>query len=102
VVQNVHKEIAALLEMAPAELRAKYLEVFGEPTRSGNKSFLFKRLAWRLQSLAEGGLSDRARRRAAELARDADIRMMIPRSPKASSGTSRSIDAPSFPCGLGR
>lgn len=67
--------------MSPAELRDKYLEVFGEPTRSGNREFLFKRLAWRIQSLAEGGLSERARQRAAELARDADIRMTMPRGP---------------------
>jgi hypothetical protein len=31
--------------MTPAELRKKYLEVFGEPSRSGNKDFLFKRIA---------------------------------------------------------
>jgi len=35
--------------------------------------------AWRLQSLAEGNLSERARRRAEELANDADIRMTPPR-----------------------
>jgi hypothetical protein len=87
MVQNMHKEIAALQQMTPGELRAKYLEVFGEPTRSGNRSFLFKRLAWRLQSLAEGDLSERARRRAAELARDADIRMTMPRPRRASTGS---------------
>jgi hypothetical protein len=37
-----------------------------------------RRLAWRLQSLAEGGLSERAQRRAPELANDADIRMNPP------------------------
>jgi hypothetical protein len=40
---------------------------------------MLKRLAWRLQSLAEGGLSERARQRAEELANDADIRMTAPR-----------------------
>jgi hypothetical protein len=72
--------------MSPAELRTKYQEVFGEATRSGNKHFLVKRLAWRLQSEAEGGLSERARRRAAELARDADIRTTMPRAPQKSIG----------------
>jgi hypothetical protein len=56
--QNVHAEVAALRGMTPAQLRDKYLEVFGEPTRSGNKDFLCKRLAWRLQSMAEGSRSD--------------------------------------------
>jgi hypothetical protein len=35
-------------------------------------------LAWRLQSLKEGGLSDRAKKRAFELAQDADIRVRPP------------------------
>jgi hypothetical protein len=76
---DIDLELAALRRKTPAELREKYLEVFGEPSRSGNKDFLFKRIAWRIQSLAEGTLSDRARARAAELARDADIRMTMPR-----------------------
>jgi hypothetical protein len=65
---NAPAEIAALRRMTPAQLRDKYLAVFGEPSRSGNKDFLFKRLAWRIQSLTEGTLSERARLRAAELA----------------------------------
>ena len=90
---NMNAEIAALKRMTPAQLRDKYAEVFGEPSRSGNKDFLFKRIAWRIQSLAEGDLSERARQRAAELARDADIRVTTPRmprtprQPKASTGT---------------
>src|SRR5262249_46091459 len=39
----------------------RYAELFGEPTRARNKAWLFKRLAWRLQALAEGDLSKRAR-----------------------------------------
>jgi hypothetical protein len=34
---------------------------------------LIKRIAWRMQALAEGDQSQRARRRATELARDADV-----------------------------
>src|SRR4028118_1407000 len=59
---SMEQTIAALGRMTAAQLRAKYLEVFGEPSRSGNRDFLFKRLAWRIQSLAEGTLSERARR----------------------------------------
>src|SRR5688572_5895655 len=79
---SIEQTLAALRRMTPALLREKYLEVFGEPSRSGNKDFLFKRLAWRIQSLAEGTLSERARRRAEELARDADLRTTLPRPPK--------------------
>lgn len=80
---NVGKEIATLRKMGVAELRGKYAEVFGEPTRAGNKAWLVKRIAWRLQSLAEGDLSERARRRAEELANDADLRLAPPRSEPA-------------------
>jgi len=91
MVQNVKIEVAALRRMSPAELREKYLAVFGEPTRTGNKDFLCKRLAWRLQSMAEGSLSDRARQRAAELARDADIRTTMPRTPMATVGATQRV-----------
>ena len=76
---NVGKEIAVLKHMTVAELRARYAEVFGEQTRSRHQDYLVKRIAWRLQSLAEGDLSERARRRAEELANDADLRMTPPR-----------------------
>ncbi len=90
--KKIEQTLAALKRMTVAQMREKYLEVFGEPTRAGNKDFLFKRVAWRIQSLAEGGLSERARRRAQELARDADIRLTIPRPPKASvNGESRTV-----------
>jgi hypothetical protein len=92
--QNVRQTLAAFERMSPAQLRAKYLEVFGEPSRSGNKDFLFKRIAWRVQSLAEGGLSERARRRAEELARDADIRLTIPRTPKSQPDAARTVALP--------
>jgi hypothetical protein len=65
--------------MTVRDLREKYLEVFGEETRSHHKEFLRRRIAWRLQALAEGDLSERARKRAKELANDADLRIRIPR-----------------------
>jgi Protein of unknown function (DUF2924) len=76
---NVAKELAALEVMKVTQLRAKYAQVFGEETRVGNKAWLVKRIIWRLQALAEGDLSERARQRAAELAQDADLRLSPPR-----------------------
>jgi hypothetical protein len=84
--KGIEQTVAALSRMTVGQLREKYLEVFGEPSRSGNWDFLFKRLAWRIQSLAEGTLSERAKRRAEELARDADVRLTIPRPPKPRGG----------------
>ncbi|HZT79147.1 MAG TPA: DUF2924 domain-containing protein [Gemmataceae bacterium] len=75
---NVGKEVAALARLTVKELRARYAEVFGEETLAQNKTWLVRRIAWRLQALAEGDLSERARRRAAELANDANLRMNPP------------------------
>jgi hypothetical protein len=92
---NIEQTIAALRQMTAGQLRERYQEVFGEPSRSGNRQFLFKRIAWRIQSLAEGGLSERARRRAEELARDADIRTTLPRPPKGGrDGHTVTLQAP--------
>ena len=84
---NVGKEVAALEAMTVSELRAKYAQVFGEETRVGNKAWLVKRIIWRLQALAEGDLSERARRRAVELAQDADLRLSPPRQKQTASAS---------------
>ena len=78
---NIKAELAAMERMTPKQLRAKYLEVFGEPTRSGNRRFMIKRIAWRLQAQEAGDLSERARRRAEQLANDADLRTTAPKHP---------------------
>ena len=61
---GMRNEIDELSRMTVGQLRQKYIEAFGEESRSNHKQFLFRRIAWRIQSLAEGGLSERARRRA--------------------------------------
>ena len=76
----VRKEIEALRRMTVGQLCQKYAEVFGEETRTHHKQFLFRRVAWRIQALAEGGLSERARRRALEIANDADLRVRAPKT----------------------
>ncbi|QSR86103.1 DUF2924 domain-containing protein [Candidatus Methylacidiphilum infernorum] len=59
---DIYKEIMNLSRMTVGDLREKYLEVFGEETRSHYKDFLHKRIAWRLQALTQGDLSEQARR----------------------------------------
>ena len=74
--------VAAVEELARlkvAELKIKYHEVFGETSKSSNRDFLFRRIAWRLQAHAEGDLSERARQRATEIADEADLRTRAPR-----------------------
>jgi len=86
------EEVQRLHAMTVTKLKKKYAEVFGEETRSNNKTHLRRKIAWRLQELDEGGLSERARRRAQELANDADLRVRAPKVKDASSGST--MDAP--------
>ena len=78
------KQIEQLRSLTVNGLLEKYREIFGEDSRSGNKDYLYRRIAWRLQANAEGDLSERARRRALEIANDADLRV---RAPKATVGS---------------
>jgi hypothetical protein len=64
---DVPRQLAALDTMTVGELARKFEELYGEPTRSRNKTYLQKRLAWRIQELAEGGLSAQAIRRIQDL-----------------------------------
>jgi hypothetical protein len=79
---NLVHDLAGLDRLSVPELRHRYATLFGESTWVANRAWLVKRSAWRLQALAEGDLSERARRRAAELANDADLRLGPPRPKK--------------------
>jgi hypothetical protein len=78
--RSLEQQIGLLPQMTAAELHGKYQEMFGELPRSCHKAYLVRRIAWRLQAVVEGDLSERARRRAAELACDADLRISAPPS----------------------
>lgn len=75
---SIKKELAALEQMTVGQLHERYAEVFGEAARSRHRHYLIRRIAWRLQADAEGGLSERALRRAEELANIADVRVTPP------------------------
>ncbi len=77
---RIREEIEGLRHLTTAQLKDKYRDVFGEDSRSNHKQFLFRRVAWRIQANAWGGLSERARRRALEIAEDADLRIRAPKS----------------------
>src|SRR5574341_1874886 len=85
---SVAAQIEALRRMTVGQLRLKWRELYGEETRSCNRVYLWRRLAWRVQELAYGGLSDRAKARIAELSKDDDLRMLPPRGwqPPAGNG----------------
>src|SRR5579862_5900639 len=72
-------EIENLRRATLADLRSKFRDLFHESTRSRHREHLFRRIAWRLQALAEGDLTERASKRAQEIVRDADLRKVAPR-----------------------
>ena len=88
---QVREQIEALQQMTVGQLRERYREVFGEESRSFHKQFLFRRIAWRIQANAEGGLSERARRRALEIANDADLRVTPPKGFDLGAAPGRTI-----------
>lgn len=87
---STKQDLAELQVMTVTQLRKRYGELFGEEPRSGNRQWLYRRCAWRIQALAEGNLEERMQRireRAFALANDADIRMMPPKPPKSNPGS---------------
>ncbi len=83
----LQRELCSLELMKAVQLKMRYEQLFGEPCRSCNKTYLVRRIAWRLQANAEGGLSERAKRRIEELADDAEIRLTPPKNTKAKVST---------------
>jgi Protein of unknown function (DUF2924) len=64
---NIVNEVATLERLSVGQLRQRFAELFGETTHASNRTWLVKRIAWRLQALAEGDLSERARHRVARV-----------------------------------
>jgi len=75
---SVIRQIHRLREMTVGELRIEWERLYGSPTASRNRDYLWRRLAWRVQELAHGGLSDRATQRLEELDTDGLIRARTP------------------------
>src|SRR3982074_458986 len=90
---NIAKEVAALQRLAMKDLKARYADVFGEPTNANNRTWLVRRIAWRLQAKAEGDLTERARRRVADLADDADLRLSPPKVVEVLAVPERTVTA---------
>ena len=64
---SIAAQVVALTKLSVPELRQKWQDVFGEPTTQQHRQYLIRRIAWRLQSDAYGGLSEEAQARLHEL-----------------------------------
>ena len=53
-------ERPALQRLSVGQLRQRFAELFGEATHASNRTWLIKRIAGRMQALAEGDLTERA------------------------------------------
>src|SRR5712692_8006992 len=89
---ELNQHIDQLRHMTTAQLQLKYRELFGQPSHSNHKNYLFRRVAWRMQAVAEGGLSDRARAFAREIATAADLRLCAPKPIVRVADASRQLD----------
>lgn len=90
---NVVKELAALQKLSVGDLRERYAGLFQETTQARNRPWLIKRIIWRMQSLEQGGLSERALLRAKELAAISDLRVTAPTRQHTTEGsTTRTIE----------
>lgn len=70
---NILTEILALKEASISELQARYSELFdGKKAHSNNKTYLWQRIAYRIQELEYGSLPEEAQNKAKELAHEYD------------------------------
>ena len=71
--ESIVSQIMALKEMPVADLQKKYEEMFdGKKATSTNQTYLWKRIAYRIQEMQNGGLSEKSRARIEELIKEHD------------------------------
>ena len=70
--ESVINQLAALPDMSIAELKKMWGNLFEIPPQSSHKDFLIRKIAWRIQELAYGGLPDETRQRLRELRKKAE------------------------------
>lgn len=72
---SVLAQVAALPEKSMADLKQMWRDLYDREPPPYNKPFLIKRLAYRIQELAYGGLSARAEAKLSELIEEEDRRV---------------------------
>lgn len=72
---TVLAQLAALPDKDIAELRRMWRDLVGDEPPPGNRTHIVRKLAYRIQELAHGGLSPRTRARLDALADDEDDRV---------------------------
>jgi hypothetical protein len=81
-IDPLERALVDLDKLKVGELVEKYRDLFGKDTRTRNRPYLVRKIGWRIQERAKGGLSERAKARLAELAESAPLRQVAPRPAK--------------------
>lgn len=90
---SILEQINRLRQMTTDELRREWPQLYdGQVSQSRNKQYLWRRLAWRVQELKYGGLSEQAKARLAELA--TDITFTRAETPKEMIRVTDALSAP--------
>jgi len=76
---SLAEEIQALKTLTTRELQERFAALHGFESRSNNRDYIWKRIAWKSQELREGGLNDEDRARATALAQESELRARPPR-----------------------
>jgi hypothetical protein len=71
-IDNISKQIEALKTTGTAQLLTRYKELFGDKSAPGNRIFLIRKLAYRIQEQAVGGGSPSVQTKIQELIRTYD------------------------------
>ncbi len=96
---SIQEQIDELHGLTTTQLVERFAELHGYETRTRHRTYLIRKNAWRIQANAWGDLSERARKRAAELADDAEVRVMAPKTlvTPPRSGTGATVTRPAPP-----
>jgi hypothetical protein len=70
---DTRTQLAELRRLSMPDLKQRWRDLIGTDPPQYSRSFLVSRLAYRLQELSCGGLSDEVRQRAAEIIREAGL-----------------------------
>ena len=73
----LREQISELGAMSVAELEQEHRQLFGEEPASAHRQFLFRKIAWRLQTDREGGLPEPVRELARAIAKDVPLRNRV-------------------------
>ena len=96
---TVNEEIEALKKQTVRQLQDRFAALYGGESRSFNRNYLWKKIAWKLQELREGGLSGEDKALAADLARGAELRSRPPAGALAAVAATLARDARLPPVG---